>query len=243
MPLTHDFLHGPDLHWLVLCDHASRRLPPELGDLGLAEADRRRHIAWDIGAADLARRLARHLRAPCFLHRYSRLVIDPNRHVDDPTSILAMSDGSLVPGNREIDAGERERRRRRYYQPYHTAIARHLDRLARLSLAPMLVAVHSFTPELDGVPRPWPVGVLWKDDPGLAHRLIRELSRDGTHVGDNQPYDGHYSLGHTLQAHAIERGLPQALIEVRQDLLGSPARRAAWALKLFRALRAVQRPA
>ncbi len=229
---------GVDLQWLVLCDHASNRVPAELDDLGLSAFERGRHIAWDIGAADVARRLARHLRAPWIEHGISRLVIDGNRSGDDPTLIPAVSDGTVVPRNQALDTLERQRRWLAYHQPYHRRINRHLNQLAALSIEPMLVSIHSFTPRLGGTTelRPWPIGVLWRNDPSLARVLIHELGRDGTLVGDNQPYDGHLSLGHSVDLHGARRGLPHTTIELRQDLLSTPSARARWALRLFRAL-------
>lgn len=229
---------GVDLHWLVLCDHASNRVPPELCDLGLPRSELLRHIAWDIGAADVARRLARHLRAPMIEQCVSRLVIDANRAGDDPTLIPEISDGTPIPGNHGLDATERRRRWLAYHQPYHRRIDRHLNQLAASSLVPLVVSIHSFTPKLgcSSESRPWPIGVLWRHDPGFAHALIRELSRDGTLVGDNQPYDGHYAMGHTVDFHAIRRGLPNTMIELRQDQLGTPAARARWAARLYSAL-------
>ena len=229
---------GADLQWLVLCDHASNRVPGELNELGLSAHERGRHIAWDIGAVDVARRLARFLRAPWIEHAISRLVIDGNRSSNDPTLIPEISDGTLVPGNQTLNAHERQRRWLAYHQPYHRRIDRHLNRLAAISIAPMLVSIHSFTPRMAGSAelRPWPIGVLWRNDPSLAHVLIRELGRDGTLVGDNQPYDGHLSLGHSVDLHGARRGLPHTTIELRQDLLNTPAARARWALRLQRAL-------
>lgn len=229
---------GVDPRWLVLCDHASNRIPAELHDLGLSAFERGRHIAWDIGARDVARRLARHLRSPWIEHGISRLVIDGNRSADDPTLIPEISDGTVVPGNQALDARERQRRWLAYHQPYHRRIDRHLNQLAAISIKPMLVSIHSFTPRMAGSTelRPWPIGVLWRNDPSLAHALIRELGRDGTLVGDNQPYDGHLSLGHSVDHHGARRGLPHTTIELRQDLFGTPAARALWALKLQRAL-------
>lgn len=229
---------GRDPRWLLLCDHASNRIPARLGDLGLDAAERRRHIAWDIGAADVARRLAQLLRASLIEHRVSRLVIDPNRDLHHPSLVPASSDGTEIPGNRGADAGERLRRWREWHQPYHDRIVRHLDHLAASSIFPFVVSVHSFTPSLgvDNEHRPWPVGLLWRDDPSIAHALIRELARDGTLVGDNQPYDGRGALGYTMERHAVRRGLPHATFELRQDQLATPAGRARWATRLHRAL-------
>ena len=230
------FHPGANLHWLLLCDHASNRVPPELADLGLPPFELQRHIAWDIGAADVARRLAQGLRAPWIESRVSRLVVDANRRLDDPTLMPEISDGTVVPGNQGLDAAERRRRIQRYHQPYHRRIDRHLNQLTHSAIVPLVVSIHSFTPQLGSEARPWPVGVLWRHDPAFAHHLIRELSRDGTLVGDNQPYDGHLAMGYSVDHHAIRRGLPYTMIELRQDQLGTPASRRRWALKLLHAL-------
>lgn len=229
---------GGDPRWLVLCDHASNRVPRAFGDLGLAAEDLRRHIAWDIGAVDVARRLARLLRAPLIEHRVSRLVIDANRDIDDPTLVPACSDGTPIPGNRDLPESERLRRLRVYHQPYHDRIQSHLDHLADRRIIPFVISVHSFTPRLGetGVHRPWPVGVLWRDDPWIARALILELARDIDRVGDNQPYDGHDAMGHSIAHHAIRRGLPYTMFELRQDQLSTPASRARWATRLHAAL-------
>ncbi len=234
------YRHWPGVanQWLVLCDHASNRVPAELRDLGLSAYELGRHIAWDIGAADVAQRLARGLRAPYYAHGISRLVADPNRQFADPSLIPALSDHTQIPGNAQLDDSERRRRWEHYHQPYHRRISRHLNRMAAIGCKPVIVSVHSFTPEMNGKPRDWPIGVLWRDDPRFAHALIRELARDGTRVGNNQPYDGHELIGYTSEVHAIGRGLPYATIELRQDLLTTPAARARYALKLLRALQA-----
>jgi predicted N-formylglutamate amidohydrolase len=232
------FHPGADLHWLVLCDHASNRVPAELDDLGLSAFELQRHIAWDIGAADVARRVAAGLRAPWIESCVSRLVIDVNRAWDDPTLIPAISDRTLIPGNQDLPADERRRRFEAYHQPYQRRIERHLNQLEHSSVVPLVVSIHSFTPQLGAEPRPWPVGVLWRHDPSFAHHLIRELARDGTHVGDNQPYDGHLAMGHTVDYQAIRRGLPYTMIELRQDQLGTPASRRRWSLKVLHALQA-----
>ena len=229
---------GSNLHWLVLCDHASNKIPGPLHDLGLSPFDLTRHIACDLGAVDVARRIARALKAPMIEHGISRLVIDPNRSRDDPTLIPEVSDGTLIPGNQGLSEAERDRRWRVYHQPYHRRIDRHLKQMAMTSMVPLVLSIHSFTPMLADTrePRPWSVGVLWRHDPTFAHHLIRELSRDGVVVGDNQPYDGHLAMGHTVDHHAIQRGLPYTMIELRQDQISTPAARAQWAARLYRAL-------
>lgn len=229
---------GANLHWLVLCDHASNRVPPEMADLGLSAAKLQDHIAWDIGARDVTRRLAAHLHSPWIEHAVSRLVIDANRPADHPTLIPHISDGTAIPGNQRLGSEERQRRLESYYRPYHRRIDRHLKQLQSISLAPILVSIHSFTPCLgsEGTHREWPIGVLWDKDPVFASHLIRELGRDGVHVGNNKPYDGRAIPGDTVDQHAASRGLRHTTIELRQDQLGTPAMRARWARRLYLAL-------
>src|SRR5690606_28295513 len=154
---------------LVLCDHAGNRVPPELKGLGLLERDLERHIAYDIGAAMVARGLAKRLGAQAILNHCSRLVIDPNRRPRTPTSIPAVSDGVEVPASLQVGEAELRRRVRRYHLPYHRAIARAIAALRRSGRIPVILAVHSFTPRLrHGQPRPWQVGILWRNDERLA---------------------------------------------------------------------------
>ncbi len=222
---------------LVICDHASRRLPAELGDLGLDDGLRRRHIAWDIGAADVVRRLALLLDAPALLSGYSRLVIDCNRRLGDPGSIMAVSDGIEVPGNRDLDEVHRAERAARYFWPYHRRIERFLGDFQARGITPTIVSVHSFTPIMDGFERPWHVGLVWQRDGGPAQRLVAELRRDpGLVVGDNEPYTGHGSRGYGLPVYGDERGLPMAMFEIRQDLIDTHHGAEAWAHRLHSAL-------
>ena len=195
---------GTNLSCVVLCDHAANRVPSALNNLGLSDFDLTRHIAWDIGAADVARRLATHLKSPWIEHGFSRLLIDANRRWDDPTLVPQSSDGIVIPGNQALSAAAIQSRWRSYHQPYHRRIDRHLNQMRSRSIAPLIISIHSFTQRLGTAnqPRPWPVGVLWRDDPSFAHMLIRELGRDGTLVGDNQPYDGHLAMGYTVDHHA-----------------------------------------
>lgn len=224
---------------LVLCDHASNWVPPELQDLGLDAHELSRHIAWDPGAGDVARRLAQHLDCPWIEHGISRLVADANRDPADPGFILATSDGTSVPGNQALDSSERERRRLAYHAPYHERIDRHLDQLLGIGVRPFVIAVHSFTPKLGSEIRPWQVGVLWRDDPGIARHLIAALEQQGHKVGDNQPYDGHSAMGYTINHHAIRRGLHHTMFELRQDLLVTASARERWAESLHQALQRV----
>lgn len=218
----------PGCGLILLCDHAENRLPREYGDLGLPPGEFRRHIAFDPGAASLTRGLAAALNAPAVLSTFSRLLIDPNRGDDDPTLIMRLSDGAIVPGNAGVDEAERERRIARFHRPYHDAIDAAIDRALATGVVPALFSVHSFTPVWRGAPRPWHAGVLWDMDPRFAVPLIDALRADGgLIVGDNEPYAGALR-GDTMYRHATRRGLAHALIEVRQDLIADDAGVAGW---------------
>ncbi|HVB88774.1 MAG TPA: N-formylglutamate amidohydrolase [Beijerinckiaceae bacterium] len=223
---------------LLLCDHASNALPARYGALGLDRQQFERHIAYDIGAADVTRRLAAELGAPAVLTRFSRLLIDPNRGDDDPTLIMRLSDGAVIPGNVGLTEEERARRLRLYWRPYRESVSNLLDAMTASGPLPAIVSVHTFTPFWKGALRPWEVGILWDCDPRLPEPLIEALRRTGVRVGENEPYDGAL-LGDTLDAHANSRGLANALIELRQDLVGEKAAAAAWAERLASALRPV----
>jgi predicted N-formylglutamate amidohydrolase len=217
---------------LLICDHAENRVPAEYGDLGLPPAEFRRHIAYDPGAAAVTRGLAEALNAPAVLSTFSRLLIDPNRGDDDPTLIMRLSDGAVLPGNARVDAAERARRIARFYKPYHAAIERTLDAAMATGVVPAIFSVHSFTPIWRGVPRPWHAGVLWDMDPRLAVPMIDALRADPELiVGDNEPYAGALR-NDTMYQHATTRGLAHALIEIRQDLIADDAGVAHWTARL-----------
>ncbi len=217
---------------LLVCDHAGRAVPQRLGRLGLDDAAFERHIAWDIGAADVARRLAVRLSAPLVLSVYSWLVVDTNRRPGDPTAIPEESDGTPVPGNRGLAAVERVARVAALHEPYHAAIATRLASFRQRGLVPVVVSIHSFTPSFQGFVRPWQIGVLWNQDDRLARPLMRRLSELGVTVGDNQPYSGQDRHGYTMPRHAEEAGLPHALIEIRQNMIDTAAGAETWAAKL-----------
>ena len=225
---------------LLICDHASRRVPAAYDSLGLDKTVLLRHIAWDIGAGDVTRRLAGLLDAPAVLCGTSRLVIDCNRPLDDRTSIPAESDGTLIPGNRDLSAAERRRRAKRHFEPYHGEIRRRLDGFLARGVNPTVVSVHSFTPVMNGFERPWHVGLLWDRDRELARALIAELRRNPTlAVGDNEPYSGADPRGYAIAAYGEGLGLPMAVFEVRQDLIDTHHGAEAWAHILNAALRPV----
>jgi len=214
--------------WLVTCDHAANTVPPSVasGDLGLPPADMARHIAYDLGAAGVSRHLAARLNGPAILSTFSRLVIDPNRGEDDPTLIMRIYDGTVIEGNRALDSAERERRLAQFYRPYHAALAE----LAGRRDDTVMLAIHSFTPRLRGrTPRPWQIGVLHAHDGRLALPLIARLRREpGLIVGDNEPYSGHLD-GDSVDRHALRHGRPNALIELRHDVIATEADQIAWA--------------
>ena len=203
------------------CDHASHAVPRCLGNLGIDATDLQRHIGWDIGAAEVTLRLARRFDAPAVLSGYSRLVIDCNRAPDSATSILELSDGTRIPGNIGLTPGEVSRRTSDLFVPYHGAIASELDRIRGTGATPVFLAVHSFTARMNGGPaRPWHFGVLWDEDPRVAIPLIESLRKnDGVLVGDNQPYSGRDHFDFSQYFHASSKGIPSALVEIRENLI------------------------
>lgn len=218
--------------WLVTCDHASNHVPDWVdgGDLGIPAADMARHIAWDVGAAGLAVRLGENLDSPVILSDFSRLVIDPNRGEDDPTLVMKLYDGTIIPANRHAGPEEVERRLDRLYRPYHSAYAR----LAALRPDRVIVAMHSFTPCLRGrAARPWHVGVLYSHlDERFSKPLIARLQAEkDLCIGDNEPYTGHLP-GDAIDRHALRLGRHNTLIELRNDLIDDPASQAHWATRL-----------
>ncbi|HLI13515.1 MAG TPA: N-formylglutamate amidohydrolase [Alphaproteobacteria bacterium] len=227
-----------DAPFLLVCDHASRRVPRALGNLGLEDALLRRHIGWDIGAAEVARELSRRFDAPLLLTGYSRLVIDCNRRLDHPTSIPPVSDGVAVPGNAHLSAAERKRRADTLFWPYHRAIAAALKRRERRGIVPGFISVHSCTPVFGGVERPWHIGVLWNKDGRIAVPLLEALRRQpGIVVGDNEPYSAREEpRGFTVAHHAEAAGYPHVALEIRQDLIDTHHGVAEWAARVAEAL-------
>jgi predicted N-formylglutamate amidohydrolase len=216
---------------VFVCDHASNALPQAYGTLGLEAAALAAHIACDIGAGDVTRALAAAYGASAILARWSRLLIDLNRGADDPTLIMKLSDGRIIPGNARVDAAETAHRLERFHAPYHAAIAAEIAGAWAGGLVPLLFSMHSFTPVWKGARRPWEVGVLWDKDDRLARPLTAALARAGFHVGDNEPYSGELE-NDCLYVHGTMNGLPHVLIEIRQDLIATPAEAHAFAVRL-----------
>ena len=225
-----------DAGLIVLCDHATNAIPAKYGDLGVGEIDRSRHIAYDIGVAGVTEGLAAELGVPAVMCGFSRLLIDPNRGRDDPTLVMRLSDGAVIPGNAYIDEAEIEHRVSAYYDPYHNAVTRTIDACIEAGRVPVLFSIHSFTPVWRTRPRPWHAGVLWDRDPRVAVPLIRALEAEGDLVvGDNEPYKGSLT-GDCMNRHGTDRGLAHALIEIRQDLIKDEAGIAEWVRRLKRIL-------
>jgi predicted N-formylglutamate amidohydrolase len=224
---------------LLVCDHAANRIPRQLGALGLDAAQLADHIAWDPGAAEVARRLSVHLDAPLVLSCYSRLVIDCNRPIGHVQSIAEQSAGIPIPGNLGISATEREMRGAAFFQPYHEAIAKLLDE--RRKQATLLLSIHSFTPVLHGQQRPWQVGISHWRDRRLADWLIQALARDPElTVGDNAPYPIEASIDYTVIRCVEGFALPGVMIEIRQDQIRTPAGATSWATRLAEAFRLIE---
>jgi predicted N-formylglutamate amidohydrolase len=235
----------PDSGLLILCDHAGNHIPEEYERLGLPEGELERHIAHDIGAAGVAAALHEITGAPLVMSNFSRLLIDPNRGLDDPTLIMRLSDGAVIPGNADVDAAERARRIARFWRPYDEAISGAIEAIRRRTgRAPVLVSIHTFTPVWRGVPRPWHGGILYDPDaPGMADFPLAVLDalrrrNPALTLGANEPYSGGLP-GDTMDRHGVRKGIEHALVEIRQDLVTEEAGQRAWARRVADALAAV----
>jgi predicted N-formylglutamate amidohydrolase len=228
-----------DAGLLLLCDHAVNAIPGDYGTLGLPADQLERHIAYDIGAAAVTGQVAKLLGVPAIATRFSRLLIDVNRGLDDPTLIMQISDGAVVPGNRHLDAAERERRVRHYYEPYHQRIDSLIESCVAAGVPPVLLSIHSFTDNWKGVPRPWHAAILWDRDYRFSVPLLEALRAEkGIVVGENEPYDGKLA-GDSMWQHGTRRGLAHTIIEVRQDLIRTPEGQLEWAERLAAAVKVV----
>jgi predicted N-formylglutamate amidohydrolase len=226
---------------VIICDHASFKLPRAVGDLGLTAPDRMSHIGWDIGALGVAQTVARILQAPLVASGYSRLVIDCNRPLAAEASIPEVTCGVPVPGNRGLGQAEREARAAAFFWPYHRAIEAVMGVRQQRGHPTMLISVHSFTPNLHGKDRPWHVGVMYGRDRRLAGAMLDELGRPADIVvGDNEPYRCSDGTDYAIPIHGERAGRPAVLIEVRQDLIEHEAGQKAWGERLVKAYRAIE---
>lgn len=222
---------------LLLCEHALPRIPRRLAHLGLPKSERMRHIGWDIGALALARDLSARLDAPLFHTGYSRLVVDCNRPLDNPSLMPETSETTAIPGNRNLAARERTERLETFFHPFHAAVSRRLDLRTAAGRQTFVVGIHSYTPVYKGVARPWHAGILYAKSAGFSGRMIRALAQEGgLEIGDNEPYRIDHD-DYTVPVHADARGLPGLLIEVRHDLISTAQGVADWAARLDRCLR------
>jgi predicted N-formylglutamate amidohydrolase len=228
--------------FLFLCDHAGRRIPQKLGDLGVPEAERRRHIAWDVGIEGVARKLAASFDACLIMQPYSRLVIDCNRRPGSKTSMPTISEATEVPGNVDLGAEDAAMRVREIFDPYHQTITHTLNDRRDAKRETILIALHSFTPVYAGIPRPWHTGVLYNRYPKLALALFELFEAEGDlTVGNNEPYSVSDDTDYTIPVHGEQRGLIHVAIEIRHDLIEDERGQTAWAERLARLLpRAVE---
>lgn len=232
-------VHGgadPNSPFLLVSDHAGQAIPTALADLGVRAEDRARHIGWDIGIDGVGRLLASRLGALLIEQTYSRLVIDCNRTPGHPTAIVTVSDGTIIPVNNDLTAEAASMRTLEIFDPYHTRIGEELDRREEQGLETFLVALHSFTPEMGGIKRPWQAGVLHNHDPRFGRLLVEILRENGLITGDNEPYELTDTSDYTIPIHGERRRIPHVELEIRQDLIESEAGQTEWADRLANVL-------
>jgi predicted N-formylglutamate amidohydrolase len=226
---------------VIVCDHASNRIPKALGTLGLSAAALKKHIAWDPGTEDIGLHLSKALDAPAIISGYSRLVTDLNRGHDSDECMREVSDKVKIPGNVALTPTEKTQRLDEIFWPYHRQVDLTLRRYLERGVAPVLLSIHSFTPKMDGQRRPWQLGILWNREEELAKALIARLRRDnpGINVGENEPYSlkSENFTKNTVSTHAESRGLPYVIVEFRQDLVNTPKKAKEWAGIFLRSLK------
>lgn len=219
--------------YVIVCDHASNRVPKSLRNLGLGKADLKKHIAWDPGTEDIGRHMSKKMDAAAVIATYSRLVVDLNRGEDNDECMRDMSDHVHIPGNAGLTRAQRVQRLDEIFHPYHAEITKALKRFTGKGIAPVLLSIHSFTPKMDGFRRPWHIGVLWNREEKLARSLVRHLRRNNPNlvIGENEPYSlkaANY-LKNTISTHAESNGLPYIIVEFRQDLVDTKKKAVMWA--------------
>jgi predicted N-formylglutamate amidohydrolase len=229
---------------LIICDHASFRVPRGLKDMGLKKTVLKQHIGWDIGAEDAALHISRRLDMPAVIAQYSRLVYDLNRAPQHHEAMLEESDHIKIPGNAGLSKKDRAQRVKEIYQPYHGKIEKLLTGFGRKKQVPLIIAVHSFTPQMDGFRRPWHISIMWNREAGIARRVVQEIHRlhPDILVGENQPYkmagDDRFP-GSTIHRHAEARDIPYVFVEFRQDLIDTKEKAVRWAEIFLEAIQPV----
>lgn len=222
--------------FVLTCEHASNHIPERYGQLGVSSGKLSSHIAMDVGVADVANRLSVLLSSPLICGTFSRLLIDPNRPVERPSSIPQISDECVIPGNHEISPAERSLRKELFFDPYHVAVTSVIDRAQNQGCNPVVVSIHSFEPVLGGVHRPWNIGILYRRSTRLAQYLVQWLRSNSEYVvGDNEPYEIDED-DYTIPVHGEARNLDAILVEIRNDLIQTNEEQKKWATLLFEAL-------
>jgi predicted N-formylglutamate amidohydrolase len=241
VPPVLEFNTAADSPYFFTCDHYGRIIPRALGDLGVPESELTRHIAWDIGIAGVAERLANEMNAHLIAQRYSRLVIDCNRPPGVASSIPMVSEATTIPGNEGLAPEAAEIRRHEIFDPYHRRIDDIIDARLHRRQPTVLVALHSFTPVYAGIARPWHIGTLYHRDRTLPPLLLKHLRAEGDLVvGDNEPYAVSDQTDYTIPVHGEMRGLINSGIEIRQDLIDDQFGQHQWADRLARILREIE---
>ncbi|WDR02287.1 N-formylglutamate amidohydrolase [Devosia algicola] len=227
---------------VLVCDHASNRIPERYGDLGLSQTQRLSHIAWDPGALAVSHQLVELLDAPLIHSTISRLVVDANRGIDSPELIRTLSEATEIGANENLSPEERQARIDQFHTPFHDAIGALLNRRAAAGLKTLLVCMHSFTPSFLGIERPWPIGLIHGQDPKYTKALCDALKAEapGLNVGWNEPYAAQNGVTFTLEEHGDRRGIDATMIELRNDEIAEPEGVLFWATRLARCLEAAR---
>ena len=211
-------------NFLIICDHASNKIPSEYKSLGLNSDVLATHIAYDIGAKEVATDIAKNLKCPLIMTNFSRLLIDANRGIDDPTLIMKVSDGKIIEGNKNIpflnECKEKKKRINNYYNVYHNKISEIINRSLKKNIFPAIISIHSFTPSFGGNKRSTELGILWDSDSRLPDIFFSYLNKNYKHisVSNNKPYSGRMK-NDSLYRHGTKQGLANILLEIRQDLI------------------------
>lgn len=225
---------------LIVCDHASNRVPKALNNVGLSKADLEKHIAWDPGTENIGRYMSEKLDAAAFFATYSRIVVDVNRGERSPECMREVSDHVQVPGNKGLSAAQKRQRLDEIFWPYHRALTGQIKNYLKKGIVPVIVSLHSFTPEMDGFKRPWHIGVLWNKEEEIARRVVENLraQNPGMVVGENEPYTLKQAnlSKNTIKTHAEDTGLPYVIVEFRQDLVATKRDALKWGRIFLEAL-------